>query len=325
MRLVRFPAGTLEPQVAAHADEMFTVLCDPAIYEFENEPPRSLEWLRHRYTLLESRGSPDGREGWLNWVLRLPDDRAAGYLQATTYDGGRADIAYELASAHWGRGLAAQAVQAMIDELIAHHGVTALSAILKRANHRSLALLQRLGFEPASESAHQLRQIEPDERLMVRSAGPDAPTIRVMLPQDLASAAALWRTAAGLGLSDADEPAALARYLARNPHCSVAATQGSRLIGTLLAGHDGRRGLIHHLVVAADARRRGLARAMLAHALDALHRAGVGKCHALVFADNAPGLAFWRAAGASHRVELAVVSTPTAPAVFHSILTSEPS
>lgn len=312
MRAVPFPAGTLEPQVAAHADEMFTVLADPAIYEFENEPPRSLEWLRQRFALLESRGSPDGREGWLNWVLRLADGRAAGYLQATTYDGGRADVAYELASAFWGRGLAAQAVQAMLDELVAQHGVTEFSAGLKRANHRSLALLQRLGFEPAGHSAEQLHQIEPDELLMRRSAGPDALTLRLLLPQDLDAALALWRASPGVGLSEADEPDALQRYLARNPGCSVAATRGTQLVGTLLAGHDGRRGLIHHLVVAAVERRQGLARAMLERALAALQRAGIGKCHVLVLADNAAGIGFWRAMGATPRNELALHSLPVA-------------
>jgi RimJ/RimL family protein N-acetyltransferase len=313
MRTLRFAAGTLEPQVAAHADEMFAVLADPAIYEFENEPPRSVEGLRERYTRLESRGSPDGREGWLNWVLRDTDGRAAGYLQATTYDGGRADVAYELASAHWGRGLAAQAVQAMLDELVAQHGVNTFDAVLKRANHRSLALLQRLGFEPAGASAEQLHGIEPDERMMRRNAAADALVLRLLLPQDLDAAIDLWRATPGVGLSAADAPAALQRYLARNPGCSVAATRGTRLVGTLLAGHDGRRGLIHHLAVATTERRHGLARAMLERSLAALRRAGIHKCHLMVQADNAGGLAFWRAAGAMLRVELQLMSLPTPP------------
>jgi RimJ/RimL family protein N-acetyltransferase len=244
-------------------------------------------------------------------VLRLPDGRAAGYLQATTYDGGRADEAYVLDSAHWGRGLATQAVQAMLDELASHHGITAFSAILKRANHRSIALLQRLGFASASEAEHRLSQIEPDEGLWLRSAAPDAITLRVLLPQDLDAALALWRATPSIGLSEADEPAALQRHLARNPACSVAATRGTALVGTLLAGHDGRRGLIHYLVVTGSARRRGLARAMLARALDALHRAGIGRCHVTTFADNAAGLAFWRAVGAARRVELALHSIST--------------
>lgn len=41
MRTVTTPRYVLEPQVAAHAHELFAVLADPAIYEFENAPPAS--------------------------------------------------------------------------------------------------------------------------------------------------------------------------------------------------------------------------------------------------------------------------------------------
>ena len=37
---------TLEPLVVKHAPEMFHVLSDPAIYEFENQPPQSEGWRR---------------------------------------------------------------------------------------------------------------------------------------------------------------------------------------------------------------------------------------------------------------------------------------
>ena len=72
----------LEPLVAAHATEMFSVLGDPAIYEFENSPPISEEWLTERYQLLESRSSGDGTEQWLNWVIRLSGGKLAGCVQA---------------------------------------------------------------------------------------------------------------------------------------------------------------------------------------------------------------------------------------------------
>ena len=71
MRLIKTSNLTLEPQIAAHAEEMFAVLGDPAIYLYENEPPPSLEWLRDRFTRLETRRSPDGNEQWLNWVIHL--------------------------------------------------------------------------------------------------------------------------------------------------------------------------------------------------------------------------------------------------------------
>ena len=104
MRVVEAGNLRLEPQTAQHAAEMFAVLSDPAIYEYENEPPASAEWLRERFSRLETRMSRDGREQWLNWVIRIPSSELIGYVQATVHSGGRANIAYVLSSAYWGRG-----------------------------------------------------------------------------------------------------------------------------------------------------------------------------------------------------------------------------
>jgi len=83
MRIIATPTLTLEPQTVAHAEEMFAVLSDPAIYEYENEAPPSLEWLRTRFVKLESRRSADGQQQWLNWVIRLPTSELIGFVQAT--------------------------------------------------------------------------------------------------------------------------------------------------------------------------------------------------------------------------------------------------
>jgi RimJ/RimL family protein N-acetyltransferase len=159
---------TLEPQTAAHAEEMFAVLSDPAIYEYENEPPPSLEWLRARFAKLESRRSANGQEQWLNWVIRLPSSELIGYVQATIDRTGCAAIAYELSSAHWGRGLARQAVAAMISELVQRYQVHQLTAVFKRRNLRSMRLLERLGFSPAPAERHTKHRVEPGELLMQR-------------------------------------------------------------------------------------------------------------------------------------------------------------
>jgi [ribosomal protein S5]-alanine N-acetyltransferase len=168
MRQVAAAGFTLEPQRAAHADAMFDVLGDPAIYRYENEPPSSLDWLRARFARLESRRSPDGGEQWLNWVIRLPTAELAGYVQSTVYADGRAAIAYVLASSQWGRGLATRAVEAMLQELGDHHGVTRLSAVLKKRNSASLRLLERLRFEHADALTRDAVGVEEDELLMVR-------------------------------------------------------------------------------------------------------------------------------------------------------------
>ena len=168
MRIIQAGSLTLEPQAAAHAEEMFAVLSDPAIYEYENEPPPSLEWLRARFAKLESRVSADGREQWLNWVIRVPTSELIGYVQATVRPGGHAAIAYELSSAYWGRGLGRGAVKAMISELVEHYKVRSLFAVLKRDNLRSVRLLERLGFSLASPEQHAQRHVEPGEVLMHR-------------------------------------------------------------------------------------------------------------------------------------------------------------
>lgn len=166
MRVITTDHLTLEPQTAAHAEEMFAVLSDPAIYEYENEPPQSLEWLRTRFTKLETRLSADGDEQWLNWVIRLPTSELIGYVQATVRREGRAAIAYELSSAYWGRGLAHQAVTAIMVELVEHYGVRSFFAVLKRENFRSMRMLERLGFSPDSPEQHATHQVEVGEVLM---------------------------------------------------------------------------------------------------------------------------------------------------------------
>jgi [ribosomal protein S5]-alanine N-acetyltransferase len=173
MRTIRATLCTLEPQLAAHAEAMFEVLRDPAIYEFENAPPRSLEWLSERFTKLESRTSTDMTERWLNWVIRLPVGELAGYVQATVQQTGIAYVAYELASSFWRRGIGSCAVQAMLDELASEYRVHTFLAVLKARNYRSVALLHRLGFAPLNPESAATPNVEADEIIMQRAAGAD--------------------------------------------------------------------------------------------------------------------------------------------------------
>ena len=161
---------TLEPQCPVHAAEMFTLLSDPALYQFEDQPPPSLAWLQARYARLEARVAPDGSEQWLNWVLRLRDDphpgRLIGYVQATVGADHQAYIAYVLHSAYWGQGLASEAVRAMLVSLQTQYRVRQCFAILKRANVRSLHVLERLGFALHPPLVPPHPAVGPDEWLM---------------------------------------------------------------------------------------------------------------------------------------------------------------
>jgi ribosomal-protein-alanine N-acetyltransferase len=169
MNTLTAPPYVLEPQLAVHAHEMFAVLSDPAIYEFENEPPANEETLRKRYEHLESRSSSDGTERWLNWVIRLPGGRLAGYVQATVLPDKTAYVAYELNSQYWRQGIGSISVMAMMKELHEQYGTESFIAVLKARNFRSVALLKKLGFVQAGEALATQHQDEPDELVMVKS------------------------------------------------------------------------------------------------------------------------------------------------------------
>lgn len=121
-------------------------------------------------------------------------------------------------------------------------------------------------------------------------------------------ALALWRRTEHVGVSVGDEPASIARFLARNAGLSFVALDPGRVIGAVLCGHDGRRGYLYHLAVEEGHRRKGVGGALLASCLDALRGAGIGKCHAFVFHENPFGERFWRRRGWESREDLLIYS-----------------
>lgn len=137
-------------------------------------------------------------------------------------------------------------------------------------------------------------------------------SLRPFLPTDHAEALALWAATPGVGVrAHDDSEEGIARFLRRNPGMSFIALDGAAVVGTILCGHDGRRGVVYHLVVAPGARRRGLGRALLRAGLKALEAEGITRGHLFVFQDNAEGLAFWRGVQATERVDLAMFSINT--------------
>lgn len=56
-------------------------------------------------------------------------------------------------------------------------------------------------------------------------------------------------------LSKADEKAKIESYLTRSEGMSKVAVIDGKIVGTVLASHDGRRGFIHHMAVLPDYRR----------------------------------------------------------------------
>jgi len=132
--------------------------------------------------------------------------------------------------------------------------------------------------------------------------------IRPMTMDDYPAAMALWKNTPGIGLSAADGAETMRLYLDRNPDMSQCAWAGNNLIGTVLAGHDGRRGYLHHLCVHGDFRGRGVGRSLVARALETLRAQGLNKAHAFLFSDNEDGRKFWEKIGWTWRTDIGVVS-----------------
>ena len=96
----------------------------------------------------------------------------------------------------------------------------------------------------------------------------------------------------------------IAKYLERNPSTCFAAVKDGKIIGVILTGHDGRRGIIHHLCVNPEYRRMGIANRLVSLAEEALKKEGIQKIFGLVFKDNDPANAFWENEGYSLRTNL---------------------
>ncbi len=139
-------AVALEALRIDHAEEMWRVLADPALYEFTGGEPPSRDVLAERYRA-QVAGSPRAGERWHNWIVRRTDTgEAIGFVQATV-DDGAADLAWLIGTGHQGQGFARAAVEAMIDELVAA-GIDRFGAHIHRRHRRSQRLAAAVGFVP---------------------------------------------------------------------------------------------------------------------------------------------------------------------------------
>lgn len=155
---------TMEERRVAHAAELFEVLRDPRLYEFLDEaPPKSVEELAEKLARSEHRKSPDGKEHWLNWVVRGECGAIVGYVQATVEENKDTNIAYVFSRAVQGQGIATAAVRSMIEMVVAEYQPTILFIVADEGNLPSLRLAGRLGFTTAPTEVAATRQPGPND------------------------------------------------------------------------------------------------------------------------------------------------------------------
>lgn len=119
--------------------------------------------------------------------------------------------------------------------------------------------------------------------------------IRKMQISDYQNIYDLWLSCKGMGLNNVDDSeSGIGAFLSRNPYTCFVAESDGKLIGVIIAGHDGRRRYIYHTAVHPSCRRQGIGSALVRKALDALKQCGIGKVVLVVFEKNADGNAFWQ-------------------------------
>ena len=133
-------------------------------------------------------------------------------------------------------------------------------------------------------------------------------TVRPMEIGDYDEIFAMWQITSKRALSQADSRENISRYLERNPGMSQVALADGRIIGTVLCGHDGRRGFIHHMAVLPEYRRRQVGMKMAKKAISTLAQAGIDKTHIFCYTDNSLGHSFWNAMGWKKRDDIDVFS-----------------
>ena len=130
-------------------------------------------------------------------------------------------------------------------------------------------------------------------------------TVRTMTIEDYDGIYELWIHSPGMGLNTIDDSReGIAKYLQRNPTTSFVAEENGELVGCIMCGHDGRRGLIHHTAVKASEQGQGIGKALVEHAVAALKDEGINKVSLVVFSKNTFGNAFWEKQGFSLREDL---------------------
>lgn len=115
-------------------------------------------------------------------------------------------------------------------------------------------------------------------------------------PQDLAAVLALWQAAgSGIHLRRSDEPQEIEKKLARDPDLFLVAEAGGRIVGAVLGGFDGRRGMVYHLAVAHALRRQGIAGLLMDELEQRLRQKGCIRAYLLVTRDNHEAIRFYEA------------------------------
>lgn len=116
--------------------------------------------------------------------------------------------------------------------------------------------------------------------------------------RDYAAVRRLWETAGpGIHVRRSDEPQEILKKLQRDPDLFLVADVEGRIIGSVMGGFDGRRGLVYHLAVAPEFRRLGIGERLMDELERRLRAKGCIRMYLLVTKDNQEAIDFYEKRG----------------------------
>ena len=129
--------------------------------------------------------------------------------------------------------------------------------------------------------------------------------IRTMTIEDYPGVYDLWMSIQGFAIRSLDDSKeGVEAFLKRNPTSSVVAVADGKVVGSILCGHDGRRGCLYQVCVHKDYRLQGIGRSMVVHCMNALKEEHISKVSLIAFSKNDIGNAFWNEIGWTKREDL---------------------
>ena len=127
-------------------------------------------------------------------------------------------------------------------------------------------------------------------------------SIRVMTMEDYEKVHNLWMEISGFGIRSIDDSQeGVERFIKRNPTTSMVAFCGEELVGSILCGHDGRRGCLYHVCVKENYRKHGIGQKLVNACLEALKAEHINKVNLIAFKKNEVGNRFWKGLGWTYR------------------------
>jgi ribosomal protein S18 acetylase RimI-like enzyme len=127
----------------------------------------------------------------------------------------------------------------------------------------------------------------------------DLVRLRTFTLDDYDAVRDLWsRAGPGIHLGRSDTREEIARKLAHDPDLAVAAELNGRIVGAVMGGYDGRRGIAYHLAVEPELRGHGLGRALMEELERRFRARGCLKYYLFVTPDNPEAVSFYEHLGA---------------------------